>query len=321
MKSAITTGRPRLVILRALALGDFLTAVPAYRALARAFPSYYRMLAAPIALAPLAALCGGIDEVIDTQPLAPLDPVLHGADVAVNLHGRGPQSHRLLLETEPARMLAFANAEAGFERDAPRWRSDEHEVRRWCRMLRHYGIDADPDDLDLQPPPYVGVHRDAIVLHPGASSEARRWPIPKWIALAKELRDAGHRVVFTGRSSEFRRCRIIARNAGLPIDSVLAGHTTLDELTALVAGARAVVCGDTGMAHVATAVGTPSVVLFGPVSPTQWGPPASRARHRVLWRGRAGDPHAVRVDPGLASITVEEVRRELNELGQMTRRV
>lgn len=307
-------------MLRALALGDFLTAVPAYRALARAFPGHYRILAAPISLAPLAALCGGIDEVIDTLPLAPLDPVLHGADVAVNLHGRGPQSHRLLMETEPARLLAFGNAHAGF--DGPSWQADEHEVQRWCRMLRAYGIDADADDLDLQPPRYLGVHRGAIVLHPGASSEARRWPIPKWIALAQDLARAGHRVVFTGRKEEFRRCRVIARNAGVPIDAVLAGQTTLDELTALVADARAVVCGDTGMAHVATAVGTPSVVLFGPISPAHWGPPPTRSRHRVLWRGRAGDPHAARVDPGLASITVDEVRNELQHAFEaQTRRV
>lgn len=310
MKSAITTKRPRLVMLRALALGDFLTAVPAYRALGRAFPGHYRILAAPVSLAPLAELCGDIDEVVDTKALAPLDPVLHGADIAVNLHGRGPQTHRLLLETEPRRLIAFANDAVSL--DGPAFVEDEHEVRRWCRLLGESGVPADPRDLDLRPPAYCGPHRGAIVLHCGASSEARRWPIGSWIELASQLNAQGYRIVFTGTQAEFRRARIIARNAGIEIDRVLAGKTSISELASLVAAARAVVCGDTGIAHLATAVGTPSVVLFGPISPAKWGPPKERSQHRVLWRGMIGDAHALVVDPGLASITVGEVRRELD---------
>lgn len=319
MRSAITTRRPRLVILRALGLGDFLTGVPAYRALARAFPGHYRILAAPVALAPLAEICGDIDEVVDSASLAPLDPALHGADIAVNLHGRGPQSHRLLLETEPRRLIAFRNDDVGVPADAPPFSDDEHEVQRWCRMLGESGIPAQARDLDLHPAPYCGPHNGALILHPGASSESRRWPIVRWIGLASQLPRDGNRVVLTGTQSEFRRCRVIARNAGIGIDCVLAGRTTLAGLASLVAAARAVVCGDTGIAHLATAVGTPSVVLFGPVSPAKWGPPAERAQHRVLWRGKPGDPHAPVVDPGLASITVREVYGELEALSARSR--
>jgi ADP-heptose:LPS heptosyltransferase len=314
MKSAITTKRPRLVMLRALGLGDFLTAVPAYRALARAFPGHYRILAAPVALAPLAEVCEDIDEVVDTAPLAPLDPALHGADIAVNLHGRGPQSHRLLLETEPRRLIAFRNDLVGVPAEGPAFADEEHEVLRWCRLLDESGVPADPRDLDLHPSSYCGPHANAVILHPGASSEARRWPVARWIELAAQLQRGGYRVVFTGSGSEFRRARVIARNAGIDIGRILAGKTSLSELARLVGAARAVVCGDTGIAHLATAVGTPSVVLFGPVSPAKWGPPADRAQHRVLWRGRPGDPHAPVVDPGLASITVAEVRAELDAL-------
>ena len=312
MSAALTTTRPRLVMLRALGLGDFLTAVPAYRAIARAFPGHHRTLAAPIALAPLARLCGGIDAIVDTSPLASIDPELHACDVAINLHGSGPQSHRVLLETEPTRLLAFANDDAKVE--GPRFETDEHEVVRWCRMLRAFGIVADPAELDLRVAPRHGSYGGRILLHPGAAYEARRWPVERWIALIAALRRDGHRVALTGTADEFRLCRVIARNAGLDGDDVLAGRTTLDDLAALVAGARALICGDTGVAHLATALGTPSVVLFGPMSPARWGPPRERARHHAIWHGRTGDPHASSPDPGLVSIGVDEVVQRLRDV-------
>ena len=61
------------------------------------------------------------------------------------------------------------------------------------------------------------------------------------------------------------------------------------------------------MAHLATAYGIPSVVLFGPTPPSEWGPPPDRPRHRVLWSGTRGDPHAAAPDAGLLAITVQDV--------------
>src|SRR5690606_18583992 len=87
-----------------------------------------------------------------------------------------------------------------------------------------------------------------------------------------------------------------------------AGEYDVPGLAALVAGARLLVCGDTGVAHVATGVGTPSVLLFGPTPPTAWGPALDTDRHVVLWHGDGtGDPHAEELDPALAAMTVYEV--------------
>jgi ADP-heptose:LPS heptosyltransferase len=72
------------------------------------------------------------------------------------------------------------------------------------------------------------------------------------------------------------------------------------------------VCGDTGVAHLATAFGTPSVVLFGPTPPSEWGPPPNRPRHQVLWAGRRGDPHGQSPDAGLLAIEVPDVLGALN---------
>ncbi|HEY9180026.1 MAG TPA: glycosyltransferase family 9 protein [Candidatus Baltobacteraceae bacterium] len=314
-----TTSRPTLVILRALGLGDLLTAVPAIRAIARAFPDHYRVLAAPLYLAPLVRLCGGVDEVADATPLMPLSADLEHPDIAVNLHGRGPHSHRILLQTAPRRLIAFAHPDVAESHGFPQWRPDEHEIDRWCRMLRESGIPTDANDLEIIASHGDARSRGAIVIHPGAASESRRWPAGRWIETCTRLSNEGHRIVMTGSSSEFRRCRFIAKAAHLPIECVLAGRTDLADLVSIVAAARAIVCGDTGMAHIATALRTPSVVLFGPTSPRYWGPPAHRPYHRVIWRGILGDPHAPYVDPGLASIAVDEVLAELHDLLHLAR--
>lgn len=299
---------PRLVVLRALGLGDLLTAVPALRGLADAFPGHRRVLAAPAALAPLAELTGAVHEVCDTAPLAPLDASLAEADVAVNLHGRGPQSHHVLLDARPRRLLAFAHPDSPHPVDGPAWRPHEHEVARWCRLLDAFDIPTDPSRLDLPAPAApapAGAH-GATLLHPGAASEARRWPWERFAAVGRAEREAGRRVVITGGPGEQALAQRVADAAGLGDEAVLAGRTDLAGLARAVAVAGRVVCGDTGVAHLATALATPSVVLFGPTSPDEWGPPAS-ARHLALWAGRRGDPHAPDPDPGLLAISIADV--------------
>jgi ADP-heptose:LPS heptosyltransferase len=313
-----------LLILRALGLGDLLTVVPALRALADAFPEHHRVLAAPAPLAELAMLTGAIDEVVPAAPLAPLDPSLARPDVAVNLHGRGPQSHRVLLDVAPERLIAFRHPDVPETAAAPEWRADEHEVRRWCRLLQESGIPADPARLDLTPPGFsppaaAPDHAwGATLIHPGAASGARRWPAERWAAVARAETAAGRRVIVTGGVEETPLARTVARLAGLRDDAVYAGRTSLLELAALVGAAGRVVCGDTGVAHLATALRTPSVVLFGPVPPAHWGPPADRVWHRALWAGSTGDPHGGRPDPGLLAIRVEDVLAALDDLTRGT---
>ena len=299
----------RLVVLRALGLGDLLTALPALRGLARAFPAHRRILAAPGALAPLALHSGAVDAVHDTQALVPLDLELWRADVAVNLHGKGPTSREILARTRPGRLISFGNG-------GPAWRAEEHEVERWCRLLEESGIEAGAFDLDLEPPstPVPPAVRGATIVHPGAASPSRCWPVERFAAVARTERAAGRKVIVTGGRHERLLGEFLAELAGLPRHAVLAGRTDLLGLAALVAAAGRVVCGDTGVAHLATALRTPSVILFGPVSPASWGPPADRPWHRALWAGHTGDPHGSRPDPGLLEIQVGDVLHALAEL-------
>jgi ADP-heptose:LPS heptosyltransferase len=95
---------------------------------------------------------------------------------------------------------------------------------------------------------------------------------------------------------------------------VWAGRTDVVTLARLVAAAGRVVCGDTGVAHLATALRTPSVVLFGPTPPSLWGPPSDRPWHRALWAGGTGPAHGPHADPGLLRISVEDVLGALASL-------
>jgi ADP-heptose:LPS heptosyltransferase len=296
----------RALVLRALGLGDLLTGVPAMRALARALPDHDLTLATPLALEPLVRLAGVADRLLPTSGLEP--PAWTGSppDVAVNLHGRGPQSHRLLADLRPRRLVAFGCPEAGHS--GPPWDAGEHEVRRWQRLVRtELGGEPAADDLLLEVPAEAPPVRGAVVLHPGAAYPSRRWPAERFAGVARWAAATGWPVVVTGGGTEAALAQRVADLAGLPDGSVLAGRTDLTTLAALVAAAGLVVCGDTGLAHLASAYRTPSVVLFGPVSPSRWGPPAD-GPHTVLWKGDGtGDPWGDDVDPALLRLDVEEV--------------
>ncbi|HET9255446.1 MAG TPA: glycosyltransferase family 9 protein, partial [Pseudonocardiaceae bacterium] len=271
-------------------------------------PRHRLVLAAPAPLAELAMLTAAVDELLPTPAPTSRDwPALDWPHpppaVAVNLHGRGPQSTSVLRALHPSTLLTHAHGEG----PGPRWNCELHEVRRWCRLLEYFGIATDPSDLALSHPPVPSPAPAAVIVHPGCAFAARRWPLDRYATVARRLARAGPRLVVTGSAAERPRAIRLAAEAGLPEDSVLAGRTTLGQLADLVANASLLISGDTGIAHLATAYGTPSVVLFGPVPPRRWGPPPERPQHVALWAGRTGDPFADRPDDGLLRITTNEV--------------
>jgi ADP-heptose:LPS heptosyltransferase len=277
-----------ILVLRALGLGDTLTAVPAFRALRKAYPSATITLAAPAWVSEVVDRIDAVDRLLPTEGLVPIDWSGPAPDLAVNLHGRGPQSTALLTALKPKRLITHHE-----------WIAEQHEVDRWCRLLAGNGIPANPDDLSLGTTDHSGV----IVVHPGASHGARRWPVQRYAEIARAL---GPDVVVTGSAAEAESVEAVAQ--GLP--TRIGG--SLSDLLDLIANARLLICGDTGVAHVATAYGTPSVVLFGPVPPAWWGPRAGP--HKALWHGQSGDTFADRPDPGLLEISVTEVLATVADL-------
>ena len=135
----------------------------------------------------------------------------------------------------------------------------------------------DPGGLAVLPPPPLGdllaplLGRPYVVVHPGAAVTARRWPAGHHRRAAGLLAGDGLAVVVTGGPDERELTATVA--AGAPGALDLGGRTGLPELSAVLAGAEAVVVGNTGAAHLAAAVGTPVVSLFAPVVPAvRWRP-------------------------------------------------
>ena len=167
----------------------------------------------------------------------------------------------------PRRVVAFAVCRGRASARARPGTRDEHEVDRWCRLVSAAGGPCDREDLRLELP---GSPEDLVLVHPGAAAPSRRWPAGRWAAVVRALADRGHRVVVTGVPAERGLCAGVAGAYARAED--WCGRLDLCGLAERVASARLLLCGDTGVAHLATAVGTPSVLLFGPTDPARWGP-------------------------------------------------
>jgi ADP-heptose:LPS heptosyltransferase len=143
----------------------------------------------------------------------------------------------------------------------------QSEVARALTIAGAAGFELPPGDPGrlavsgaLDPGPLVG-RNPYVVVHPGAAVPARAAPLERHVEFAHALADAGFRVVVTGSPSERGLTARVAGEHALD----LGGRTTLPALAGVLAGADAVVVGNTGAAHLAAAVGTPVVSLFSPV--------------------------------------------------------
>lgn len=310
--------QPTVLALRALKLGDLLVAVPALRALRAGLPEHRLVLACAAWLHPVIELIGDVDAHLPVRGLDEALPAAPGdVDVAVNLHGNGRESRGRLEALAPAHRIG--HRAPGW--DGPEWVDDIHERERWVRLLAAHGMPGDAADLRLRTEGLaLGAHGGgpgAAVVHVGAAHGSRQWPAERFARVARGLVEHGLRVLVTGDGRERARAEEVVRLAAGPRRPApappavrsLAGSLSLRELCALIAGCELVVSADTGAAHLASAFGRPSVVLFGPAAPEHWGPPDGP--HRVLTdaRLRRGEVFAADPDPALLAVEPEDVLR------------
>ena len=128
----------------------------------------------------------------------------------------------------------------------------------------------------------IGPERRLVAIHPGAGAAVKQWPAAAWAEVADRLAErSDSRIVLTGGPGERELTGAVAAMLAQPALD-LAGITTLGQLAALYARCALVLGSDSGPLHLAVAVGTPTVHLYGPVPPAKFGPWGDPTCHVVL---------------------------------------
>jgi len=274
-----------VLLVRFSSIGDILLTTPLVRALARRHPEAKLVYVTKRAMAPLVADNPHLTEVVTLEPGEPMRQLArrlralaptHGLD----LHGSvRSASLRLLVRCRWSgygkRKLARALL-IGTKLDAYRRRAPGPVAERYFEAARRLDTQPDggPPEFCLGPGAtdragrWLAEHGLAgarlAALAPGAAHATKRWPVAHWSALAERLGTAGYRpVVVGGPEDRGLAQQLVAEGGGNSVASA-AGEFSLQETGALLARARVVVSGDTGVMHMATGVGTPVVALFGP---------------------------------------------------------
>jgi len=271
-------------------LGDTVMAMPVVQALKRAHPSSEFTMLVKSGLAPIWAMNGSSDRVLGYRPTfagtlrAAADLRKEGFEKAVIL----PASFRSALMP----FLAGVPERVGVAGDGRTWmltrvvsldRAGPHQAREYYRIA---GLSAPGHELES---PAMHVPAEAISaiegklagysrgrwigIVPGAArGPSKRWPAERFAAVGRRLHEeSGCGIIVLGTSSELDLCDEVIRGIG-PGALSLAGETSLSEFAAALQRCSLVLANDSGGMHLATAVGTRVVAIFGITDPERTGP-------------------------------------------------
>lgn len=319
--------RPRrIVVLRALQIGDTLCAVPALRALRRECPhATITLVGLPWARSLPDRLAQYLDDFLafpgfpgfPEQPAHPpafarfvLEARSRDFDLAVQMHGDGHVANRVARLLGARRIAGFRpeSEDEADERSGNAWLAypdHGHEVHRLLALTRFLGCASRDESLEfpLLPADLAELHDSGLArglapgrylcMHPGARSADRRWPVEHFAAVADALHEAsGLPIVVTG--SEHGRelgARMRSRMRSPAVDAAAA--TSFGALAALIADARLLVTNDSGVSQLASALRVPSVVIFSGSDPRRWAPLDVGLHRAVPARQGGGDSEAV----------------------------
>jgi lipopolysaccharide heptosyltransferase II len=278
-----------ILVVRYSALGDVVLATSVLEPLRRRFPQARIEWATDGLYAPLLE---GLPELAGVHRLSrdgvngawALSAHLRGRfDVAIDLQHK-PRSALVAHAAAPTRTTfrrrsALQAIRSVFGSDPPLVRA--HQTRLYAEALAPFGI-TEPGRTKvalsaqaraLAADALAGVDGPIVAVAPGARWATKRWPAERFAAVADALARDGHRIVLCGGPPDrdaFAAFRVAARSKVAADLSFLP----LDALAAALARVRLLVACDSGPVHLANAVGTPVLAIFGPTSATRWGPPA-----------------------------------------------
>jgi heptosyltransferase-1 len=284
----------RVLIVRLGALGDVVHAIPVAAALRRAFPDARIDWLVSAKHREILDLVPVIDRrlVIDGSLLSAIGELRRSRyDVAIDLQGL-IKSAALARACGAPRVIGFSSRYA--RERAARWfyteaydpgrgglydpRETRHVVDINLGLLTRLGITAPAREFPIEQidTDVARRARDAAgsryaLLNPGAAWPNKRWPPARLAAIAVELR-ARHglmSIVLWGPGEEALAAEVVAGAGGA---AVISPKTTIADLVALARPAALMVSGDTGPTHIAAALGTPIVGIYGPTRPARNGP-------------------------------------------------
>ena len=160
-----------------------------------------------------------------------------------------------------------------------------HQVYYYMDLAAKLGFTAKVEPVPHLSPS-IPENRDPgyVVLAPGASfGPAKMWPLENYAELGRRLVLSERKVVIIGSGMEKDVCSQVADMIG-PSAEDLSGRTSLSETAGILAGCSLAVCNDSGLMHLAAAVGVPLVALFGSTEPAATGPVSDKA---VVLQGQA----------------------------------
>ncbi len=211
----------------------------------------------------------------------------------------------------------------------PQGRATRHQLSYYLDLAAALGeveFEAYCPPLQISPEAAEksGIRRAAgwLALAPGAAfGPAKQWPVANFAFLAQKWHQRGGRVVLLGASREIAAAEEISRSCPAALN--LAGQTNLGELMSILANVDLLVANDSGAMHLAAALGTSGVAIFGSTDPIATGPLGARWRilaseeecspcfQRICPRGEADQPYAC-----LRGIRPEAVLAEIQQLQQ-----
>lgn len=300
---------PRSVALVRLrvGLGDLLCGVPALRALRRRLPdARIVMVTYPETQPVVDRLSPWVDELLPFpgHPGIPERPPQAAAllgfladarrrrfDVAIQAYGARPAANEvteLLGARRTAGFFVPGTSSVDLATHLP-YPHHRHEIDRHLDLMALLGAPPYGDAIELPltaederaaaaVAEACGLRAPYALLHPGATSASRRWPVERFAAVGDALAARGLTVAVTGVPAEAALTRAVAEVMSAPAIE-LTGRTTLGSLAVLLRDAALLVASDTGVAHLAAATRTPSVTVFLSGDPVRWAHPAGR--HRV----------------------------------------
>jgi len=273
----------RILVIRGGAIGDFILTLPALKLLRDAFPSAHLEVLGYKHIIALAELGGYANATRSIEYARLASFFSRDGELAPELleyFGSFQQVVSYLFD--PDEIFANNLERAGVRNlitGSPKITDQEHAARQLARPLERLGLYLDDPAATILPTEPRNVDPLRIALHSGSGSETKNWPEERWAALAASLleADAGRHLLLIACEADSER---IARlRARLPNEKVYcAQNLSLLELAASLQDCGLFLGHDSGISHLAAAVATPCLLLFGPTDPAIWAPANPQVR-------------------------------------------